>query len=185
MRDSLRPVDLVRGEREQVDAERIGTDRDPAERLHRVGVHQRPRVASMHGLGDPGNILDGAHLVVDEHDGNQKGLVGDRGRHQLGGDAAVAVAGGDGERGQTDGLEMTSGLEDRVVLDRGHHHVPAQLRAPALEHAAQREVVRLGARPGEDDLALRASEHRRDPVAGAVHGRACGPAGLGTDDGLP
>jgi hypothetical protein len=58
----------VRGEGEQVDAERRRIDRDPAERLHSVGVDERPRIAPVHGLGNGRDILDGTRLVVDEHD---------------------------------------------------------------------------------------------------------------------
>ena len=66
--DPLGPVELVRRERQQVDPERSGMHRDPPERLHRVGVDQRRRVAPMHGLGDRGDVLDRARLVIDEHD---------------------------------------------------------------------------------------------------------------------
>ena len=166
--DALRPVNLVCGEREQVDVQHLGLERDPAERLHGVGVDQRPRIAPAHRLGDRRDILDGTGLVIDEHDGNQDGLGGDGRRDGGRVDAAVSIAAGDGVRGQAGFLEMPRGLEDRIVLDRTHHQVMAALRAPSLHHPAHREVVGLGARSGEDDLALRATEHRRDPVAGRV-----------------
>ena len=70
---------------------------------------------------------------------------------------------------------MTRGLEDCVVLDCAHHQVTSALRAPALEDAANRQVVRLGAGSREDDLALRASEHGGEPVPGRVDRRARRP----------
>ena len=93
-------------------------------------------------------------------------------------DAAVRVATHDGERRRAGGLEMTRRLEDGVVLDGAHHQVTSAFRAPALEHAANRQVVRLGAGSGEDDLALRASEHRGEPVPGRVDRRARRPPRL-------
>ena len=39
---SLRPVELVRGQRQQIDAERVDVHRDLADRLHGVGMEQRP-----------------------------------------------------------------------------------------------------------------------------------------------
>jgi hypothetical protein len=87
------------------------------------------------------------------------------------------VAAGDGDRARAGTLEVTRGREDGVVLDRAHHHVPTPFIAPALEHAAQRQVVRLRARPREDDLALRASEDCRDPVARPVDRRTRGATG--------
>ena len=50
------------------------------------------------------------------------------------------------------------------MLDRADHDVTAALGAPALEHAAEGQVVGFGAGAGEDDLTLRAAEHRGDAI---------------------
>ena len=39
--DAFRSVELVRGDREQIDAQRLHVDRDLARRLHRIGMQQR------------------------------------------------------------------------------------------------------------------------------------------------
>ena len=176
--NALGAVQLVRRDREEVDAELRGMERNPSEGLHGVRVDERARVAPVHGIGDGGDVLDRARLVVDEHDGNKDGLRCHGLCHNLGTDATLAVASGDGDRGHTGLLEVVCRLENRVVLDRTHHDMPAALTAPALEHPADRQVVRLGAGTREHDLSLRAAQHCGDPVARPVDGRTRHPAGL-------
>ena len=60
--DALRRADLVAGERERVDAELVERERQPAGRLHGVGVDERARRVG--DRGELGDRLHGADLVV-------------------------------------------------------------------------------------------------------------------------
>ncbi len=80
----LRPVQLVRRERQRVGAERARPQAQQAERLHAVDVQVRPtsrvrREQSGDLAGDLADRLDGADLVVDQHDGDDR-RVGTDGR---------------------------------------------------------------------------------------------------------
>ena len=89
--DALRPVDLVRREREQVDAQAVDVEVERAGRLHGVGVEGDARVVRLDDARDLGDRLDGADLVVGVHDGDQ-GRVGAQGaREVVGVDEALAV----------------------------------------------------------------------------------------------
>jgi hypothetical protein len=66
--DTLRPVELVAGHAQEVDAQRADIRLDLA---HGLGsVHVQPAADRVHGRGDLRQGLDRADLVVDRHDGN-------------------------------------------------------------------------------------------------------------------
>ena len=70
---TLRAVHLVRGDRHDVDFQRVDVERNLARRLHRVGVEEDPLF-----LGDGadfGDRLDDADLVVRRHDRDEDRLV--------------------------------------------------------------------------------------------------------------
>src|SRR5205085_822644 len=95
--DALRRVELVRGHREQVAAELLNVNFASAERLNRVGVQPEVFVSGgashAHERADFGDGLDGADLVVGEHDGDEH-RVGAEGRtHVLDAHDAVVVDG--------------------------------------------------------------------------------------------
>ena len=70
--DALRSVDLVRRDRQQVDAHRVDVERDAAEGLRRVGVEQD--AAGARQAADRGERLQHADLVVGGHHADQDGL---------------------------------------------------------------------------------------------------------------
>src|SRR5579884_3112235 len=70
-----RTVQLVGGEREEVDAQMIDVERKGARGLDRVGVKRGRRVALPDGSPQVGDRLDGADLVVHVHDGDENGLL--------------------------------------------------------------------------------------------------------------
>ena len=72
---ALRPVELVRRERQQIDAERAHVDRNLADRLHGVGVHQR--AALVRDRRELRDRLNRADLVVRVHDRDERRVVGD------------------------------------------------------------------------------------------------------------
>ena len=90
--DALRPVDLVAGDRQQVDLHRLDIERDLAEGLRRIGVEQHAAGAAQRA--DLGERLDDADLVMRRHDRDQqRALVerrGERGRARRGRSARPA-----------------------------------------------------------------------------------------------
>ena len=129
------------GHREQVDAEGPHVDGYLADRLHRVGVHQR--AALVGDGGNLGNRLDGPDLVVCVHDRDERGVVGHRLPDPVGRDDAPLV---DRDQGRPpaaagQGLE---GVQDRFVLDGAGHEVAASGGLGGFGRAADGEVVGLG-----------------------------------------
>ena len=55
------------------------TERELAERLHAVAQKETARVLLFDGFGKRNNVVDGARLVVDMDDGNERRLVVDKG----------------------------------------------------------------------------------------------------------
>ena len=96
-----------------------------------------------HRSGDGGHVLAHARLVVDEHDRNQQRIGPHRRRHALGFERARRLAADDRHLGSADVFQPSGRLEHRVVLDGRNHQVAAPPRAPALQRAAQPQVVRL------------------------------------------
>ena len=86
--DALRPVHLVRGDRDQVGAGRFDVERHLTDRLHGVGV--QPHAARPAGPGEGGERLEHADLVVGRHHRRQHRLVGERRREAIRIDQAVA-----------------------------------------------------------------------------------------------
>ena len=86
---ALRAVELVGRQREQIDAERPHVDRNLADRLHGVGVHQR--AALVGDGGDLGDRLNGADLVVRVHHRDERGVVGHRLADPVGRDDAPLI----------------------------------------------------------------------------------------------
>ncbi len=177
---ALGGVHLVAGDGEEVDVfERSGeVDGELGGGLNGVGVEEDGGVV---GLGDAGEFadgLDGAGLVVGEHDGDQFGVGPEGGLEGFGVDDAVAPGSevGDGGAAAVEGLR---GVEDRVVLDLGGEEMSRlALVEEGLEDAGEGEVVALGAAGVEDDLFGRAVEQTRDGGAGVLDGGAGALAGV-------
>ena len=76
--DALGRVELVAGDRQQIDAELLHVDGDLADRLRGIRVHQR--AARLGGAGDLAHRLQGADLVLRMDDGDERRPIVDRGR---------------------------------------------------------------------------------------------------------
>ena len=87
--DALRPVELVGGEAQHVDVHLIDVDLHVARRLDGVGVEQNALFLA--DRADLPDGLDGADLVVGEHDGHEAGVVADGVGDLLRGDEPVRV----------------------------------------------------------------------------------------------
>src|SRR5262245_57791222 len=141
--DAFRPVNLVRGERQQVDAEFLHVYRNLADRLHGVGVQVEtflPRVAALFDQrGDLFERLNRADLVVGVHDGDQHGLVGQRLADVFNPYDAFAVNGQVG-RAPAVFFEAPARGQDRRVLDLRGDDVTALLLV-GFGDAFDRQVV--------------------------------------------
>ena len=167
----------MRVQRDEVDGDLAHVELERADALHRVAVERDAAVAA--DRADRGERLQRADLVVRVHDRDERGAVVDRRRDGGRSDATVWR---DLDHGQPHVCvlgKVARGVEDRVMLDRRRHEAIA-LAATRLQRAAQREVVRLGAAAGEDDLARRRADRRRDLLARGVDEGVRGLA-LGVD----
>ena len=155
------PVHLVRRQRRQVDARRVDVERDLADALDRVDVEERALL-----LDDRADLLDrvdGADLVVGEHDRDQDRLVGHRRSHRRRVDASVLL---DRQVGDVEALflEALAGVEHRLVLGLRRDDVVAAVLVE-LRGALDRQVVGLGRARGPDDLLAAGADERPDLLA--------------------
>ena len=87
--DALRSVELVSCDGQKVHAKVVYIDRNLADRLSAVGVHNR--AVPMGDVGNLPNRLDCADLVVGVHDRNHDGPISDCVLHLLRINESVAV----------------------------------------------------------------------------------------------
>ena len=190
-----RTVELVGGEREQVEAVAREVDGEVARCLDGVCVEERAALAGH--AADVAHGLHGPHLVVCVHEGDETG-VGAHGSLNVGhADEAVGIrlhqrdleVSSIGAVGRGEELEHA---KDARMFDGGGDDM-----APALARAIGRArdqglVVRLGSAGGELDLAgarvqalgdaaARAFEHAKRRVAGGVLARGVGEGVAGVD----
>src|SRR5579875_2962623 len=111
---ALRRVDLVAGDREQIDAELLDFGRYLADGLRRVRMQRNPVRAG--DFGDFSDRLDRADLVVRVHDADQERVLGDRLADVIGVDKAAPVDGNVGH-GRTKSLKKPAWRYDRGMLD--------------------------------------------------------------------
>ena len=132
----------MRRDRDEVRPERPNVELDVGRGLDRVDMEQDTAMGA-HLLGDLGDRLDGADLIVGEHDRDEDRPLVDRRVELVGIDPRVPV---DGQLDDLEPelLEIAQRVADRVVLDgRGDDPVAATLAGP--RRTLEREVVRLRA----------------------------------------
>jgi len=169
---ALRAVELVGGERDEVEPERLHVQRDLARRLRRVAVEEHAAP-----LREPPQLrqrLHDADLVVGVHHRQQDGAIAERPRHVVGVDEAIRPH---REAGHVKALalEPRARVQDRAVLGRDGQDVVAAL-AEEPRHTLEREVVGLGRAAREDDLAGGGADERRHLLPRRLHGLARAPA---------
>ena len=166
--DTLRAVDLVSAQSEQVNTELLHVGRDLAGALDTVGVERNPGVAGQ--PRDPGNGLNRAQLVVGVHDGDQHGFRAQCLAHVLDGNDSVRTA---GEPGDSDApaFKAAAGVEDGRMLDGTGDDVLGRLAGPVYG-AENRQIVRFRAAAREDDLGGLGVQQRRYLPPGALDTRA-------------
>ena len=158
--NALRGIELVPGDRQQVDAERVDLHHDLAERLSNVGMDER--AMPFRGARDFRDRLQRADLVLRMDDADERGGVVDRRRDRLGGDATVWPW-----RHPADlvpfALQQGAARLRRRMLDcRGDERAPLRI---APSGAADRDVARLGAAAGEGDFVSARADQRGDLCA--------------------
>ena len=143
-------MQLVRGEGDGVGAERAGAGAGP-EGLGGVDVKVGASPVDAEQAGDLLHRLDGANLVLHQHDSDDGSVGADGGSDRLGPHDAV--------RGGRDYLERVAlggerlgGAHDRRVLERADDDVASPGCAGRTRSAQQAQRVGLGAAAGEDDL---------------------------------
>ena len=164
--DALGAVDLVGRRRQHVDAQLVHVDGLMAEGLHRVGVEDDARLVG--GRRQLANRLDGADLVVGEHDGGQDGVRADGRLEVLNAHESVLVHGKIGHL-EALALQRLAGVKHRVVLDGARDDV-APLGGVGPGEALEGPVVRFGAAAREEDFARRRADEAGQALAGGSHG---------------
>ncbi len=165
--DSLRPVNLVRRDRREVDAGLFHIDRHLADRLD--GVAMKDDALFLGDLADLGNRMNRADLVVGPHDRDEHGLVGDRAAHRVGIDHPVLVDRQIGDRRLARPLERAATVEHRLMLGDASDDVVA-LVLVKLDDALDCKVVGLGGAAGENNFLGLGADQRRDLIARAIDG---------------
>src|SRR6185312_8010773 len=171
---ALRSIELMGGNRHDVDVVFVDVDRNLTDRLYAVGVEQDALLAA--NLPDFGNGLDDADLVVAVHDGHENRFIGDRFPQHVEVDESVAF---DGQVGDAVAvlLELLAGVEDRFVFRYRRDNV-IPFFGVHLGDALDREIVGFGRAGGEDDFAGGGADEVGDLFAGLVHGLFGDPAEL-------
>ena len=146
---ALRAVELVRGQRQQIDAERPHIQRHLPGGLHRIGVHEG--ATRVRGRGDGRDGLHGADLVVGVHHRHQCRVIGQRVGHCLHRDDAGPIDRDEGDAPAAPG-ERAHRVQDGLVLDGGRDQVPATARLERLGGAANGGVVAFGPTAREHHL---------------------------------
>ncbi len=164
--DSLGSTELVAAQRDELGRGAHLAHVHPRERLNGVAVEDGVRRPLGHDLGDGGQRLDGADLVVDGHDRHQRDPRVQRAGKLIEVDDAARV---DGEHAA---LQVLDRVQHSVVLDRRASDDPSL----CCVHSEDRRVVRFGAVAHEDDLARVDTETAGDDLASLVE-RLTGGAG--------
>ena len=138
------------GEAQHVDVHLIDVDLHVARRLDGVGVEQNALFLA--DRADLPDGLDGADLVVGEHDGHEAGVVADGVGDLLRGDEPVRVH---VEQRHLKALlfQALEGVQHGVVLERGGNDVLFALARAKIGRGGDGLVVRLAAAGGKVDLA--------------------------------
>ncbi len=156
--DALGSVELVTGNRQEVDPELADIDGNLADRLGGVAVEKD--AGPMRDRREFRNRLNCAYLVVGVHHRHEDGVGRDR-LFQIGGvDHSIPV---DGEecRAKTLGFQPMEHFDDRGVLDGARYHVSAPV-PPREGRALDGEIVRLAAAAREHDILAPGSDEDRD-----------------------
>ena len=169
--DPFRRVELMTGNRQQIDAERVHIDRHLADRLRRIGMDDR--AIGLRELRNLGKRLQRADLVLRMDDGDERGVSIDLRRHLAKIDTPGTVdADTDDIEAfplQTDARHGRSGMLDR----RGNDPAP---RSGRSGDTTDRVVAGLRPAAGENDLIGTRADQRGNLAARRLNRIPCPPA---------
>ena len=158
------------------DADEIGTERFWAERdfhegLHGIGMKQGRRTSFFQHGGNPWDIRDGAGLVVDEHQGDENGILSQSGTHGIDGNCPGGI------RLQTGNLitaflQQVETAADGIVL-RNRADDVVSLPFHQLRAGKQGPVVALRAAGSKNQLLWGTAHRPRNTLAGSVEKFLC------------
>ena len=119
-------------------------------------------------IGDFGDGLNGAHLVIGMHDGNQNGLWSNGSGHIIGINQSVTI---DLQIGhfKTFIFQKTTHLNYRGMFNGRGNDVVALIPI-SISHTFNRIIVGLGPAAGENDFIDTAAEHVSYLSSGRFHG---------------
>ena len=142
--DTLRPVKLVAGDREQVAADFVDVDWNLSRRLNSIGM--KIHVDFRRNLSDLCHGLHNASLIICEHDRDQLGIRSDRAPHVVGIHHPAAIHRNVGDLAAFR-CQMLAGVQDGMMLDGGSDDVVAR-----LPKSKYRQIIGFGAAAGKHDL---------------------------------
>src|SRR5690554_917775 len=160
--NALGAIGLVAGERNQVHLHACHVNRSFAGGLGRIHVKQH--LVGAGNFANGGNVVNGADLVVDVHDGDQNAVLAQRILNLLRMNYAFLVRIQIGNF-KTFTLQLAHGVQHGFVFDFGGNQVLA-LAAVEIGHALDGQVVGLGGTRGPDDLARIGVNQIRHLLAG-------------------
>src|SRR5215510_8576517 len=170
--DAFRPINLVSGERQEVDAEFLHVNRNLADRLYGVGVQIEMLLPGLAALldqrADLFERLDRPDLVVGVHYGDQRGFISQGFTRVFDPHNAFAI---NGQVGHAPALLFQSPARGqyRRVFDLRGDDMTALIPV-GLGDAFDRQVVRLGAARKKSDLGLVGVEQSCDLLPGVLDG---------------
>ncbi len=173
--DTLRPTELVPGDRDEVGGRGVDAEVEPLRRLHRVGVEDRGRGVLPDERRDLGERLDDARLVVDEHHRDHRRAFVEHGGERVEVDAPIGVR-TDGRDAEAFATQPGRRPEHRLVLDSGGHHpVEPAPRTRRVGRALDCQVVGFAPAAREDDLGRIGAERAGDHLARGLERRLRDP----------
>jgi hypothetical protein len=160
-----RPVEIVRGHREQIDHRVVHRKRQPPDDAD--AVHVKGHALTPGQPADLAQRLQRADLAVGRHDRDER-RVGPQGAADgIGIDHTFAVH-RQPRHAPALLLEVTARIADRDVLDGGGQHVAA---GGPRRHAADGQVVGLGGAGGEDHAGRGSAHQPGDLGSRPIQGR--------------
>ena len=179
--DALGTVDFMGGKRHQVDRPVRQVNRHLARTLGGIDVEQGP--VFTHALADGRDVVDGAQLIVDQHQRHQEGVLAQCLADRLRSDQPIGVGQqiSDIDPGI---LQLPGRIENRLVFDLAGDDMPARLLT-SLGYPLEGQVIGFSGTGGPDDLG-RLRPHQTGDLLARQLDRTAGllAKGMGTGGGV-
>ena len=167
---TLRAVELVRADRQQIDVHLFDIQRNVTKRLHRIRVEDH--AVTLADLANGLQRLNRADLVVRRHDGDEHGIRADGRFHGLRRNHTVRVHGQNGNV-ESFAFQRLGAVQNRVMLNRRDNQMTPLFLVRA-HYALERPVVALRAAAGEENLRALGADDVGNLLARLLHRRVAG-----------